>query len=175
MIKLPPPDYRRLSDLQSGIDESYSPTTVRRLIAEAVAAERERCGHLVPGMMPLSAGLPPWDESASVLVYTEHDDWSGVQFHQVKVLDLYPPQDDEQSSDEVADAATHWMPLPFPQATALEGAPAREPSDEEIDRLATHGCDVLRTHHDGTLSFLFSDDAMRRLARAVRAWPGEPT
>lgn len=61
--------------------------------------------------------LPEYDQGVRVLVYTEGADFNGEQFFDIKADDLYPglanPDEDGYVS-EVAEAATHWMPLPRP-------------------------------------------------------------
>ncbi|MCT9017207.1 DUF551 domain-containing protein, partial [Cupriavidus gilardii] len=62
--------------------------------------------------------LPPIGTGERVLIYTEGADFAGEQFFDIKADDLYPTPDGEQDArTEVAAAATHWMPLPYPGIT----------------------------------------------------------
>ena len=62
--------------------------------------------------------LPPIGTGERVLIYTEGADFAGEQFFDIKADDLYPSPDGEQDTrTEVAAAATHWMPLPYPGIT----------------------------------------------------------
>lgn len=63
-------------------------------------------------LKPLSAGLPSPDEHHRVIVFTEGVDFNGEQYFDIKTEDLW--ENEPLSRTEVADAATHWMELPYP-------------------------------------------------------------
>lgn len=73
--------------------------------------------------IPCTEGMPPWDESLRVLGFTAHDDFGGVQFHELKATDFYEVDDEGEMGTEVTRAVTHWMPTPCP--TADEARPAQ--------------------------------------------------
>lgn len=61
-------------------------------------------------MTSVKTGLPDYGQGLRVLVYTAGTDFNGEQFFDIKADDLYPDGEEGYVS-EVAEAATHWMPV----------------------------------------------------------------
>ena len=57
--------------------------------------------------------LPPYEEDLRVLIFTQNYDFDGEQFFDVKATDLYDIDGIEYNS-EIAENASHWTYLPFP-------------------------------------------------------------
>lgn len=68
----PKPDYQRLSDLQSGIDDYFRTATLLSYAESAVAAERERCAKI------LDARAARFEEVAQEIKGTDPDDSRSV-------------------------------------------------------------------------------------------------
>jgi hypothetical protein len=84
-------------------------------------ARRAKAAEAADGaMLPLSAGLPSPDEHDRVLVYTEGSDFAGEQYFDIKTEELWELDSDQKK--EVAEHATHWMPLPHPGIAPTFGA-----------------------------------------------------
>jgi hypothetical protein len=125
-------DWRKLSELRAVLEvKAEVPFTVfqfailriKRLYAErdeARAALTQQAAPEAPTLRPLSAGLPLPEDHDSVLVYTEGVDFNGDQYFHINTEDLWEPDPDMRT--EVADAATHWMPLPRPDAAPAPAA-----------------------------------------------------
>lgn len=89
------------------------------LSAGAAAPSAEQA----PVMRLLSAGLPPPEDYDRVLVYTDGVDFNGDQYFDINTEYLW--ESDPDMRTEVADAATHWMPLPRPGSSLSAGAAAK--------------------------------------------------
>ncbi|WNG69306.1 DUF551 domain-containing protein [Cupriavidus gilardii] len=86
--------------------------------ANALAAPQAATGAQGLAWTSVNDRLPPLGTGERVLIYTEGADFAGEQFFDIKADDLYPTPDGEQDArTEVAAAATHWMPLPYPGIT----------------------------------------------------------
>ena len=96
-------------------------------LAEALAAQSQGAQAV---LRPLSAGLPDPGEHVRVLVYTEGVDFAGDQYFDILTEDLWEPDPDMR--EEIADAATHWMPLPMPGAALAAKAEAPAPADDVL-------------------------------------------
>ena len=92
------------------------------------------------GWVSVNDCLPPYDTGERVLVYTEGADFAGEQFFDIKADDLYPTPaatspEGGDARTEVAAAATHWMPRPYPAAAPRRQGRGRALSDiaREVD------------------------------------------
>lgn len=87
-------------------------------VRDEKAAEYAAAGAQGLTWISVNDRLPPIGTGERVLIYTEGADFAGEQFFDIKADDLYPTPDGEQDArTEVAAAATHWMPLPYPGIT----------------------------------------------------------
>jgi len=100
-----------------------------RAMVKAAPAVSQSAALEAPALRPLSAGLPLPEDHDRVLVYTEGVDFNGDQYFDINTEDLWEPDPDMRT--EVADAATHWMPLPRP------GAAPEVPTNEVLEELWT--------------------------------------
>lgn len=62
------------------------------------------------GMIPVTAGLPPFDQGERVLVYTEGVDFAREQYFDIPADDLWALKENQS---EIAAHATHWALLPL--------------------------------------------------------------
>jgi hypothetical protein len=100
-------------------------------MVEAAPAVSQKAAPEAPALRPLSAGLPLPEDHDRVLVYTEGVDFAGDQYFDINTEDLWEPDPDMRT--EVADAATHWMPLPRPGAAP---APVTQQAVSQMDGAA---------------------------------------
>lgn len=73
--------------------------------------------------IPVTERRPQWDDSLTILAFTEGHDYGGQRFHTMKATDFYEldPDGDGEPGTELARNVTHWMPEPWPPA--LTGTP----------------------------------------------------
>jgi hypothetical protein len=72
-------------------------------------------------MIPVTARLPVFDETAKVIGFTRDHDYEGVRFHHMKVAEFYEYNpDDGEPGSELARNVTHWMSEPWPVASGAE-------------------------------------------------------
>jgi|GEM_PF-2647622 len=105
---------RHVDSLVDGTQQYASGGTVPtelRLVGEGLRPLSAPAGAQAV-LLPLSAGRPDPGEHVRVLVYTEGTDFAGDQYFDILTEDLWEP--DPDCREEIANAATHWMPLPMP-------------------------------------------------------------
>lgn len=98
-------------------------------IPQPIASEEPAPAPLPTGWTPLDGmradgALPPYDEHLRVLVYTGGSEFNGEQVFDRRATDFYALEE----SDEVIEAATHWMVRPAPEYQHAD--------DRAVDRFA---------------------------------------
>lgn len=110
---------------------------IDRVLAAAPQAPAARVG------LPWRTGIPPWtdDRSVRVIAVTAHDDFGGVQVHDIRASDFHTDGDGDGA--EVARVCTHWAYRDdiWPRADAA--APAAPAVDAPAKVLSQAARDVL--------------------------------
>lgn len=121
-----------------------------------------------PSGLPWRTGIPPWtdDRAVRVIAVTAHDDFGGVQVHDIRASDFHTDGDGDGA--EVARVCTHWAYRDdiWPRAdAAAPAAPAVDAKAHDWRENASYGGEICAECGAAKGS---------RRGNAPCAWPPEP-
>lgn len=117
-----------------------------------------------PSGLPWRTGIPPWtdDRAVRVIAVTAHDDFGGVQVHDIRASDFHTDGDGDGA--EVARVCTHWAyrddiwPRADAAAPAAPAVDAQGERDAAFEAVRNRLCSLQR------YSFVLDDDGIVRRA-----------